>query len=90
MADEKRRDDIGIELADRNEQSPSAQLVAEAQNVPDMASHGGVSNNPVLAIASYCGSSILMTVTNKYVLSGVDFNLSFFLLAIQVRQLVQA
>lgn len=43
-----------------------------------------VQNNPVLPIAAYCGSSILMTVTNKYVLSGLDFNLNFFLLLVQV------
>ncbi|KAL8652811.1 MAG: hypothetical protein Q9226_004115, partial [Calogaya cf. arnoldii] len=40
-------------------------------------------NNPVFPILSYCGSSILMTVTNKYVLSGFGFNLNFFLLAVQ-------
>lgn len=36
-----------------------------------------------VAIASYCGASILMTVTNKYVLSGYAFNLNFFLLIVQ-------
>ncbi|KAI4271141.1 MAG: hypothetical protein LQ337_006214 [Flavoplaca oasis] len=40
-------------------------------------------NNPVFPVLSYCGSSILMTVTNKYVLSGFGFNLNFFLLAVQ-------
>lgn len=39
----------------------------------------------ILPIASYCGASILMTVTNKYVLSGYDFNMNFLLLTIQVR-----
>ncbi|KAI8339321.1 hypothetical protein BD560DRAFT_377757 [Blakeslea trispora] len=37
----------------------------------------------ILPIASYCGASILMTVTNKYVLSGYDFNMNFLLLTIQ-------
>ncbi|KAI9486134.1 MAG: hypothetical protein EXX96DRAFT_495818 [Benjaminiella poitrasii] len=37
----------------------------------------------VLPIASYCCASILMTVTNKYVLSGYDFNMNFLLLTIQ-------
>lgn len=41
----------------------------------------------VLPIASYCFASILMTVTNKYVLSGYDFNMNFLLLTIQVRKL---
>ncbi|KAI8890247.1 UDP-galactose transporter [Backusella circina FSU 941] len=36
-----------------------------------------------LPIASYCCASILMTVTNKYVLSGYDFNMNFLLLTIQ-------
>jgi GDP-mannose transporter len=43
-----------------------------------------VTNSPLVAILSYCGSSILMTVTNKYVLGGRDFNLNFFLLCVQV------
>ncbi|KAI7904811.1 uncharacterized protein BX663DRAFT_503654 [Cokeromyces recurvatus] len=37
----------------------------------------------ILPIASYCLASILMTVTNKYVLSGYDFNMNFLLLTIQ-------
>ncbi|RVD88163.1 uncharacterized protein DFL_002358 [Arthrobotrys flagrans] len=41
------------------------------------------SNSGTIAIASYCGASILMTVTNKYVLSGYSFNLNFFLLIVQ-------
>lgn len=41
-----------------------------------------LANSAPLSIFSYCLSSILMTVTNKYVLSG-DFNLNFFLLAVQ-------
>ncbi|KAH8553613.1 triose-phosphate transporter family-domain-containing protein [Umbelopsis sp. PMI_123] len=36
-----------------------------------------------LPIISYCTASILMTVTNKYVVSGYDFNMNFLLLAIQ-------
>ncbi|KAI8967347.1 hypothetical protein BDF20DRAFT_829708 [Mycotypha africana] len=36
-----------------------------------------------LPIASYCFASILMTVTNKYVLSGYDFNMNFLLLTVQ-------
>jgi hypothetical protein len=45
---------------------------------------------PSMAIMSYCGASILMTLTNKYVLSGYDFNLNFMLLAIQVKMPVNA
>jgi GDP-mannose transporter len=48
------------------------------------ATAASVTNSPMVAILSYCGSSILMTVTNKYVLGGRDFNLNFFLLCVQV------
>lgn len=47
---------------------------------------GGVSsvaNSAPISILCYCFSSILMTVTNKYVLAGYGFNLNFFLLAVQ-------
>ncbi|CAI2166692.1 14464_t:CDS:2 [Funneliformis geosporum] len=36
-----------------------------------------------LPILTYCAASILMTVTNKYVLSGYEFNMNFFLLGVQ-------
>lgn len=41
-------------------------------------------NSPPVAIFSYCMSSILMTVTNKYVLSVGNFNFNCILLAVQV------
>lgn len=37
------------------------------------------------ALTTYCLSSILMTVTNKHVLSNLHFEQNFLLLAIQVR-----
>ncbi|KAL1304866.1 hypothetical protein AAFC00_003790 [Neodothiora populina] len=42
-----------------------------------------VPNEAGIAILSYCGSSILMTVMNKYVLSGHSFNMNFFFLCVQ-------
>lgn len=42
-----------------------------------------LANSGPLSILSYCAASILMTVTNKYVLSGYSFNLNFLLLAVQ-------
>ncbi|KAI9301502.1 hypothetical protein BJ944DRAFT_168943 [Cunninghamella echinulata] len=39
-----------------------------------------------LPIACYCFASILMTVTNKYVLSGYGFNMNFLLLTVQFRE----
>jgi len=74
MADEKKRD-FAIEMGDLRDhpnrhvpQSRPAPLVSRS--------------NPVLPVISYCASSILMTVTNKYVLGG-HFNLPFFLLCVQ-------
>ncbi|GAM84758.1 hypothetical protein ANO11243_027590 [Dothideomycetidae sp. 11243] len=47
-------------------------------------SNRDMSNNPAVPVAAYCASSILMTVTNKYVLSGHEgFNLNLFLLFVQ-------
>lgn len=40
-------------------------------------------NSPVAAIASYCISSIVMTLGNKFVLSGKNFNMNCVVLAVQ-------
>ena len=85
MADEKKRDDIAIDMGDRKgafdspRRSPGP--LQQQAGGPNKAS---VTNNPILPVLSYCGSSILMTVTNKFVLSGTGFNLNFFLLCVQV------
>lgn len=42
-----------------------------------------IKNSPPVAVFAYCMSSIMMTVTNKYVLSGGTFNFNFILLAVQ-------
>ncbi|KAG9246383.1 GDP-mannose transporter [Calycina marina] len=42
-----------------------------------------ITNNPGLSILSYCLASISMTVINKYCVSGANWNLNFFYLAIQ-------
>lgn len=46
-------------------------------------SAASIVNSGPVSILCYCASSILMTVTNKYVLSGYSFNLNFLLLAVQ-------
>ncbi|KAF9193832.1 GDP-mannose transporter into the lumen of the Golgi [Haplosporangium sp. Z 767] len=48
-----------------------------------VAPHGSIANSATVSILAYCTSSILMTVTNKMVLSQFDFNMNFLLLAIQ-------
>lgn len=78
MSDEKRRD-YAIEMNDsKRGPSPSPPRMSGSNSASSLA------GNPVLPVLAYCGSSILMTVTNKYVLSGLDFNLNFFLLCVQV------
>jgi GDP-mannose transporter len=79
MSDEKKRDDFTIDINDRGREK------FEAMPRRDTAPTIPIANSPVFAILSYCLSSILMTVTNKYVLSGMDYNLNFFLLCVQVR-----
>jgi GDP-mannose transporter len=73
MADDKKSDDYRVDTGAR---APSPVTRSTKGSI-------SVTENPVVAILSYCGSSILMTVTNKYVLSGRDFNLNFFLLCVQ-------
>ncbi|EPY50302.1 GDP-mannose transporter Vrg4 [Schizosaccharomyces cryophilus OY26] len=42
-----------------------------------------ISKSPTLPVASYCMASILMTMTNKYVLSSPGYNMNFLLLTVQ-------
>ncbi|KAJ2970143.1 hypothetical protein NUW58_g9785 [Xylaria curta] len=42
-----------------------------------------VENNPTASILAYCFASISMTVVNKYVVSGSEWNLNFFYLGVQ-------
>lgn len=67
---------------------PPSREASPAIMPPKAASNGVNLNSPVLAVLAYCGSSILMTVTNKYMVSGKDFNLTFVLLVVQVWSLV--
>jgi GDP-mannose transporter len=80
MSDDKKSDDYRIDMSSsKSSRAPSPVMRSAAHK------SASITENPVAAILGYCGSSILMTVTNKYVLSGVDFNLNFFLLCVQVR-----
>ena len=72
MADDKKNEDYTIELG---EQKPNGAFDAAPPPRMPVAPTPAGANSPVVAILSYCGSSILMTTTNKYVLSGLDFNL---------------
>ncbi|KAI6814405.1 GDP-mannose transporter, partial [Hortaea werneckii] len=78
--------DLAIELDDRKstfDAVPSRSHTPAMNGAANGGGAGSVTNNPAISILCYCGSSILMTVTNKYVLSGTGFNLNFFLLCVQ-------
>ena len=80
MAEDKKRDDYTIEKGDRN--GDRFEPPKPAFNPAPMSS--SVMNHPMMPIMSYCVSSIMMTVLNKFVLSPT-FNLNFLLICVQVR-----
>lgn len=84
MVEDKKTDDYTIEMD--NLDKGNKDFDAAPSPLPRAASSppSSLSNNPALPVLAYCGSSILMTVMNKYVLSGLDFNLNFLLLMVQV------
>lgn len=79
MAEKEKQDSFRVDMGDDSDKPfiPTR---------PNAANHTAPAapSNPLVPILAYCAASILMTVTNKYVLGGVDFNLNFFLLCIQV------
>ena len=86
MADDKKRDDFAVEMGERKGSAYEPPINSPRPAAPPPLA--AAANNPVLPVLSYCGSSILMTVTNKFVLSK-DFNLNMFLLAVQVSDYVE-
>lgn len=49
----------------------------------DHGAMSGIANSGPVSILSYCASSILMTVTNKFVVNLKDFNMNFVMLFVQ-------
>lgn len=84
MVEDKKTDDYTVEM-DKLDQGNKEFEAAPPPQQPRSAPPNPISNNPILPVLAYCGSSIMMTVMNKYVLSGLDFNLNFLLLMVQVR-----
>jgi len=86
MSDDiKKKSEYDIESRDLISEKAIHQRSASMQSTPSSYSSGlfSAKNQGTLSILSYCASSILMTVTNKYVVSGLDYNLNFLLLAVQ-------
>ena len=88
--DDKRNEDM--EMRNFNSSPSSQREPFIVPRSPRAASKSGgaislpsnITNNPGLSILAYCLASISMTVINKYCVSGANWNLNFFYLAIQV------
>lgn len=81
MAEGKKSDDYTVDM---NKIDQGKEFEAAPPPTPSPRANPAITNNPAFPVLAYCGSSIMMTVMNKYVLSGLDFNLNFLLLCIQV------
>ncbi|KAI1420573.1 hypothetical protein F5Y12DRAFT_772339 [Xylaria sp. FL1777] len=92
MSSDKKNEDYTIRMPDSGSRSPFAG--EKDPFIPSrpsrVASHSSFSsqlakieNNPTASILAYCFASISMTVVNKYVVSGSEWNLNFFYLAVQ-------
>jgi GDP-mannose transporter len=86
MAEEEKKrflEGNDMELGERQGRFSPPRTPAAPRPAPSPSSNW--QNNPILPVVSYCASSIMMTVANKYILAFPNFNLNFFLLAVQVR-----
>ncbi|KAL3425622.1 GDP-mannose transporter 2 [Phlyctema vagabunda] len=87
--DDKKNEDYNrkgeLEMKNFNDRSSQSPFLAGSQSarVPLHAPVSSITNNPALSILAYCLASISMTVTNKYCVSGSNWNLNFLYLAIQ-------
>lgn len=57
--------------------------MSELKISPELNPWASVANSGPISILAYCGSSILMTVTNKFVVALKDFNMNFVMLFVQ-------
>ncbi|KAI0022084.1 UDP-galactose transporter [Xylariomycetidae sp. FL0641] len=85
---DKKNEDFSIRMPDTGIRSPYGEKDAfrppRTPSAPAMSSQlAKIENNPTVSILAYCLSSISMTVVNKYVVSGSEWNLNFFYLAVQ-------
>lgn len=91
MSSDKKSDDFVVRIPGNDtfqeEKSPflartSPHRVAQVPAFHDK--FAKLQNNPSTSILAYCLSSISMTVVNKYCVSGKNWNLNLFYLAVQV------
>ena len=96
--DDKKNEDYTIKMPEYEMKNFSGRSSPASQREPFISrtnsnKAGGIipvsniTNSPPISILAYCLASISMTVTNKYCVSGANWNLNFFYLAIQVRPL---
>src|SRR4051812_18552747 len=62
----------------------SSPLLAKKRDDGPLQVPSSITSNPTVSILAYCAASISMTIINKYCVSGENFNLNFFFLAVQV------
>ncbi|CAJ2505951.1 Uu.00g000810.m01.CDS01 [Anthostomella pinea] len=88
---DKKNEDYTIRMPDSGMRSPFGTekepfITRPSRTIPHKQSSfqlAKIENNPAAAIIAYCLASISMTVVNKYVVSGSEWNLNFFYLAVQ-------
>lgn len=95
MATDKKSDDFVLRMPERGDSFREEKDSFLERRSPHRISPPGVSdsfakvqNNPPVSILAYCLSSISMTVVNKYCVSGKNWNLNLFYLAVQVGILI--
>ena len=84
---DKKTDDYSIRMPEsgyREEKEPFIPTRPPRAQPQVASSLAQIENNPMISILAYCLSSISMTVVNKYVVSGTEWNMNFLYLAIQV------
>lgn len=91
MSSDKKSDDFVLRMPERGdsfrEEKDSFLERRQSHRVSAPGLHdklAKVQNNPGVSILAYCLSSISMTVVNKYCVSGKNWNLNLFYLAVQV------
>lgn len=90
MSDKKNDDYVvpmpgqSYELKRAPSEASSQRPTSQHSDRPSQPPASGLVNNPSASVLGYCLASISMTVVNKYIVSGSEWNLMFLYLAIQV------